>query len=220
MGKTVRPGTLKLLKNTNCILRIIVLFIIVATFSSCRIISDSKLTLEQSLAGTKAPKVVSDSMILLDVKYYSFDKKLHKGQIVINTLLKKDVKKLFSEARKIKFPINKVIPIVKYHWNDDSSMTDNNTSSFNYRLVARTNRPSNHSWGRAIDINPFTNPAVHPDGLIEPVGAKYDSEASGALNLENKIMKLMLSLGWEWGGGANWLKIKGYQDYQHIQKLK
>jgi peptidoglycan LD-endopeptidase CwlK len=178
------------------------------------------MSLQQALIGTKAPKEILDSLTILNVKYYSFDKKIHKGQIVINTAVKNDVRKLFREAKKMKFPIKKVVPIVKYNWDDNSSMDDNNTSSFNYRLVAHTTRVSNHSFGRAIDINPFINPAVHPDGLMEPKSALYDPNAIGTLNPNNKLVKLMLSLGWEWGGSSNWFKLKGYQDYQHIQKLK
>ena len=188
--------------------------------ASCRIIVDSKMTRAQSLAGSKAPQEILDSMILMNVRYHSFDNKMHKGQIVVNRELKGDVKKLFAKSRKMQFPINKVVPVVKYNWSDDSSMRDNNTSCFNYRLVARTNRPSNHSWGRAIDINPYTNPAVHPEGYTEPAGVAYDPKARGALNGQNELIVLMLSLGWEWGGGAHWLEVKGYQDYQHIQKLK
>ena len=212
---------MKLLRKGYENLRMIACTVLILfCFNSCKVIVDSDISLKESLSGTKAPKEVLDSLTLLNVKYYSFDGRIHKGQIVINNSVKTDVKKLFKKAKRIQFPIKKVIPIVQYNWSDDSSMNDNNTSSFNYRLVAHTTRVSNHSFGRAIDINPFTNPAVHPDGLMEPRNARYDPDTIGALNPQNKLVILMLSHGWEWGGTSYWFKIKGYQDYQHIQKLR
>src|ERR1035437_3216863 len=144
-------------KSNNFRLLPIVAFSFVLLFwtNSCSVIIDSNISLQQALVGTKAPQKIIDSLTMVNVDYYSFDKRIHRGQIVINKVVEADVKKLFYEAKKIKFPINKMIPIVRYNWSDDASMNDNNTSSFNYRLVARTTRISNHSFGRAIDINPF-----------------------------------------------------------------
>ena len=45
--------------------------------------------------------------------------------------------------------------------NDDISMENNNTSSFNYRVVAGSSTLSNHALGMAIDINPLYNPYVY-----------------------------------------------------------
>jgi hypothetical protein len=92
-------------------------------------------------------------------------------------------------------------------------MDDNNTSAFNYRNVANTNRLSNHSYGRAIDFNPFTNPAVYSDGKISPQGAKYNKNKPGTLTQESELVKFFKSKGWQWGGDWNSLK-----DYQHFDK--
>lgn len=37
--------------------------------------------------------------------------------------------------------------------NDNKSMSANNTSAFNYRVISGTKKLSNHSYGLAIDIN-------------------------------------------------------------------
>lgn len=177
------------------------------------IIEHSKMNLDEALYGTKAPKEIIDSLIILDVEYYNFDKKLCKGQLVINYTLKEDILEAFELIKKLKFPIAKVIPIVKYNWDDNKSMADNNTSAFNYRFIANTNRLSNHSWGRAIDINPFQNPAIYNDGKISPPGAKYDTNAEGTLTANSEIVKFFKSRGWRWGGDWNSLK-----DYQHFDK--
>ncbi len=184
-------------------------------FSNDKLIIDSNLDFAQAIEGSKAPRVIIDSLRLINVEYYSFDRKLHKGQLVVNMALEKDFIFLFKLIKSNKFPIKSVIPIVKYGWSDDSSMKANNTSAFNFRLVSNSNRPSNHSWGRAIDINPLTNPAVHKDGRIEPKGAIYNKKAKGAIHSKSEIIIKMLDKGWQWGG--NWINLK---DYQHIQKIK
>jgi len=191
------------------------LFILIFSFllANNSIIVHSNMKLEEAIFGTKAPKEIIDSLIIVDVEYYNFDKKLCKGQLVINYTLKEDILEAFELIKKLKFPIAKVIPIVKYNWDDNKSMADNNTSAFNYRFIANTNRLSNHSWGRAIDINPFQNPAIYNDGKISPSGAKYDTDAEGTLTANSDIVKFFKSRGWRWGG--DWTSLK---DYQHFDK--
>ena len=43
-------------------------------------------------------------------------------------------------------------------------MEADNTSCFNYRVVAGTNRVSKHGLGTAVDINPRENPYLGPVG--------------------------------------------------------
>lgn len=176
-----------------------------------KIIIDSDMTLEEALQGTKAPKDVVDSMVLLNVEYYGINGKLHKGQLVINKVVENDVKEAFKRIKEKKFPIQHAIPIVKYGWDDDKSMDDNNTSAFNYRFVARTTRLSNHSFGRAIDINTFWNPAVYADGSISPKGAKYQPGKPGVIAAGSFLVEFFKSRGWRWGG--EWTSL---QDYQHF----
>lgn len=177
------------------------------------LVIDSRMTFEQAMKRSKAPKQVLDSMVLLDVKYYSFDNKLHQGQLVVNKAVEKDVKQIFDLILETKFKVNKVVPIVDYDWSDDASMEDNNTSAFNYRFIAGTKRLSNHSFGRAVDINPFNNPVIYSSGKISPQGAKYIQGNDGVFTKENQIVKEFLKLGWRWGGNFN-----SFKDYHHFDK--
>ncbi len=177
------------------------------------IITDSDMTFEQATEGTKAPQDVIDSLCLLDIKYYSFDRKLHKGQLVIHKAVKKDVKEIFDLIFETKFPVNKVVPIVKYEWSDNASMADNNTSAFCYRFIAGTKRFSNHALGRAVDINPFNNPVVYSNGRISPKGAKYNPKAPGTFSGKHPVVQAFLDKGWRWGGN-----FKSIKDYHHFDK--
>jgi len=176
-------------------------------------IVDCNYSLEEALIGSTAPLDIKNNLTLVDVYYYSFDEKIHKGQIVIHRLLAKDIIEIFDIILINKFPIAKVIPIVNYKWSDDLSMNDNNTSSFNYRLVAGTKKISNHAYGLAIDINPKLNPYIQ-GSRISPEGAKYDSNFPGTIISDSILVNAFKKRGWTWGG--DWVTRK---DYQHFEKI-
>lgn len=176
-------------------------------------IQDCNYKLEEAFNGSLATNEIKNNLTLVDVYYYSFDEKIHKGQIVIHRLLAKDIIEIFDLILLNKFPIAKVIPIVSYNWSDDLSMNDNNTSCFNYRLVAGTNKISNHAYGLAIDINPKLNPYIKGSS-ISPEGAKYDSKIPGTILPDSFLVKEFKKRGWTWGG--DWTTRK---DYQHFEKI-
>lgn len=176
------------------------------------IIIDSDFSDETAISGTNAPEEIRKNLRLITVQYYSFDNKLHKGQIVIHKSLTDDVKSLFNIIKEQKFPVARVIPIVKYRWDDQKSMSDNNTSAFNYRFITGTNKLSYHSFGMAIDINPLLNPYIKDDRVL-PEEAEYDPAIKGTITKNSFLVKEFKKLGWAWGG--DW---KDRKDYQHFEK--
>ena len=176
------------------------------------VIIDSNLTFEESVSGLEFPEEIKNNLKLTDVFYYSFDGKLHKGQVVIHKNLENEIKDIFKQIEKSKFPIDKVIPICKYSWSDSASMADNNTSAFNYRIIKGTKKLSLHSYGIAIDINPFLNPWVKGNE-VDPHNAVYRPGEPGTLTSTSIVVQLFKDKGWQWGG--DW---KSYQDYQHFDK--
>jgi len=177
------------------------------------VIIDSNLSFDEAIKGTNAPDSLLAHITLLNLQYYSVDGKLHQGQLLINKEIEQDVKEVFEVIMKTKYPINKMIPIVKYDWSDDKSMADNNSSAFNYRFIAGTKRLSNHSFGKAIDINPFFNPVIYNDGRISPKGAKYTPGTQKVFTKDHIIVKEFKKRGFRWGGDWNSLK-----DYHHFDK--
>jgi peptidoglycan L-alanyl-D-glutamate endopeptidase CwlK len=183
-------------------------------------IIDSGMTEKEAFDGLdpKCPDEIQKRQRLITVKYYSTDKQVHQGQLVIDAELVSDIKKVFTLALKERFPIHSVIPISdkrfrkENRWDDELSMEANNTSAFNYREVTGGGRLSNHAYGRAIDINTFLNPYIKGD-VILPHGATYDPKVNGTFTAESLIVREFLRLGWVWGG--NWTSPK---DYQHFEK--
>ncbi len=185
-------------------------------------IIDSDMTLEEALRKA-SPLEFKKRQKLVEVVYYSFDGKIHKGQLVIDEKLVEDIREVFRVMLKYKFPITSVIPISHNcffrngKWNeDDLSMAANNTSAFNYRLVTGGKSLSMHAYGFAIDINPLQNPYIK-GGIVLPLGAVYDIHKQGTLANDSPIVKTFLRLGWIWGG--NWESLKDYQHFEKFRKI-
>jgi len=197
------------------VLSCLIFFGTVSMYSSIsdsdEIIVDSNLTFEQAVQGSNAPKQIIDSLVLIDVLYISEDKKIHQGQLLINKVVEKDIKEMFDMMLKMQFVIKKVIPINIYKWSDDESMEDNNTSAFNYRFISGTKRLSNHSFGRAVDINPKWNPVIYKNGKLAPKNGSYDMNRPGTFYSEHPVVHEFKSRKWRWGGQFN-----KYKDMHHF----
>jgi peptidoglycan LD-endopeptidase CwlK len=202
---------------------IIILFCLILYFQSDtgnktdkkeHLIIDSQITLSEALKGRDFPEANTKNLRIIDVEYYSFDRKLHKGQILIHKDLANDIKEIFQIIKEKKFPIKKVLPINNYNWSDQASMKDNNTSAFNYRVVAGTKTFSAHAMGRAIDINPLLNPEIK-NGKISPEGAQYNKFIPGTITSHSWLIHEFYKRGWRWGGDWKFMK-----DYQHFEKAK
>jgi peptidoglycan LD-endopeptidase CwlK len=174
-----------------------------------RVAVDSAMTREEALADQSFPAHVVAQMELIDVQYYGFAGELRQGQIVVHRDLAEEVREIFEEIRESRFPIEMVVPIVRFGWCDDTSMAANNTSGFNYRPVGGTRRLSQHAYGRAIDLNPLQNPFLHPQ---RPSPGVYDPAHPGTLTWESPVVQAFVKRGWTWGG--SW-KVK---DYHHFEK--
>jgi hypothetical protein len=177
------------------------------------IIIDRSMSFPEAVEGTTAPEEIILSLSLVDVLYYSFDGMKHQGQIIVNRELEDDVYEIFNYIEKILFPVEKVIPVVAYQWIDGNSMADNNSSSFNFRVIEGTTKLSMHSLGKAIDINPVQNPVIYPNGLIAPEGVKYLPKNRGTFTADNAVVQEFLRHGWHWGGNFDQPK-----DYHHFEK--
>ncbi len=179
-------------------------------------IIDSNLTREEALRPNPdfvLPAEVFERQILLPVIYLSFDGKFHRGQMVVDKDLEIDVREFFDFLLKKNFPVNKVVPIAdkNFNFDDTKSMIENNSSAFNPRNKTGKNEPSNHAFGRAVDINPLQNPYKKGE-ITEPLGATYTLGQAGTLTIE--IVDFLRKRGWIWGGDYENLK-----DYHHFEKL-
>ena len=177
------------------------------------VIVDSGMDFSGSIAGTEAPREVLETLCLINVDYAGFDGRRHRGQLVVHRELAAELEELFILMETQAFPIAGAVPIIRYGWSDEASMAANNTSAFNYRVVAGTDRLSLHATGRAVDINPRLNPAIYADGRIAPAEGLYRPGIPGTLAEGDLVVGAFLERGWRWGGHFNHVR-----DYHHFEK--
>lgn len=154
------------------------------------------------------------------ILYYGFDHETHIGELIVHTQIADDTIDIFKELYAAKYPIEQVKLIDDYDANDNTSMSDNNSSSFNYRVIDGTTTLSKHSLGLAIDINPLYNPYVRNINGLEVVlpeeGVLYTDRQKDLPYMikEGDIChQAFIKRGFTWGGIWNHSK-----DYQHFQK--
>lgn len=160
--------------------------------------------------------ITLEDLRYLEVTYWGFDDKRHYGELIVNQLVAEEVIEIFKELYQNRYLIDKIVLVDEYDGDDLKSMAANNTSAFNYRKVAGSNKLSNHSYGLAIDINPLQNPYIK-SGHVSPEGG-YDYinreiNQIGMVHKDDICYQTFTSRGWEWGG--DWKSIK---DYQHFEK--
>lgn len=164
----------------------------------------------------KCPVKLSE-LILLKVSYWGFDDKAHIGSIIVHRKASPEVILIFKELFENKFPIASLKLMYEYFGDDDQSMLANNTVAFNCRLTTNhKSKFSRHSYGIAIDINPFINPYYKKGKVIPATAGEYldrDIRKKGLITKKSICYKLFKQKGWRWGG--NWKSLK---DYQHFEK--
>jgi len=161
--------------------------------------------------------VSPDDLRQLTLWYWNFDSKPVQGLLIVHKDVAQEVAQVFERLHRHGFLIEKMSPIEDYKGSDDASMAANNTSAFNCRdVTGQPGKFSNHSWGRAIDINPLTNPYVKGDKVLPPEGRQYLDRTKafpGSILANGFALKQFVQAGWTWGG--SWSNPK---DYQHFEK--
>jgi poly-gamma-glutamate synthesis protein (capsule biosynthesis protein) len=110
---------------------------------------------------------------------------------------------LFRRLWELGFPIRQLRLVDDFGGSDDASMAADNSSAFNFRVVAGTDQLSQHALGRAIDLNPVENPWRRPDRILPPAGRAFADRTQirpGMIVRPGPVVAALDELGWEWGG--------------------
>lgn len=162
----------------------------------------------------------------LQVLYIDFQGNTQTGELIVHKKIASRTLKVFYRLYQISYPIQRMSLVDDYDADDEASMSANNTSAFNYRLVTGTNRLSKHGQGLAIDINPKINPCISYQGgkisRVEPANGKAyvqrcRKECKGKyakymLHKNDRVYQIFKKQGFSWGG--DW---SGKKDYQHFE---
>jgi hypothetical protein len=184
-------------------------------------LSDSLFARMQGLSYPKDCRVSRNDLRWVRVLHFDVEGRIHQGEIVCNKAIADDLVDIFRQLYKAKYPIERIRLIDEYGADDERSMSDNNSSSFCYRMVDGTTKLSKHATGMAIDINTRYNPYVRKgkNGRQSVSPANGHRYADRTKDFPYKIKKgdllyrLFIQHGFRWGG--NWRTMK---DYQHFEK--
>lgn len=143
------------------------------------------------------------------------------GEMVVHRDVADDLAAIFRELFDAGYPIERMVLIDDYNADDIASMRANNSSAFNFRVIAGTKRLSNHATGHAVDINTLYNPYVkrRADGSLFVSPEEGRPYADRSRDFDYKIapgdtcVTIFKRHGWTWGG--DWTSLK---DYQHFEK--
>lgn len=156
----------------------------------------------------------------LNVLHYTPGGEIMLGEMICNRAIADDLLEIFRTLYDARYPIGRMVLIDEYDADDERSMTDNNSSSFNFRFISGTRRISKHGKGMAVDINPLYNPCVQTrtgQTVVEPAaGAPYVDRTKDfpcKIDENDLCYKEFIRHGFEWGG--HWKSLK---DYQHFEK--
>lgn len=166
-------------------------------------------------------RVLRSSLRYLHLLHYTEDGRIKLGEMICHKDIADDLTDIFRKLFEAKYPIENMQLIDNYGADDIRSMEHNNTTCLNYRTVAGSKKLSNHSLGKAVDINPLYNPYVkrRQDGTYKVSPEKGRKYADRTKTFKYKIdrndlaYRLFKQHGFRWGGDYRSLK-----DYQHFEK--
>jgi poly-gamma-glutamate synthesis protein (capsule biosynthesis protein) len=143
-----------------------------------------------------------DALAYVLVDHVTFDG-TNRGELVVAVEVAPRAVALFRRLWELGFPIRQLRLVDDYAASDEASMAADNSSAFNFRLIAGTQLLSQHALGRAIDINPVENPWRKPDRIVPEAGQAFADRTDirpGMIVRPGPIVCAFDELGWEWGG--------------------
>lgn len=161
--------------------------------------------------------VSPEALRRVDLDYVAPDGSERRGSLVVHEDHVDDVIAIFAELQRLRYPIAKMQTVDHYPGAEDElSMRDNNTSAFNCRPLPGSTTWSLHAYGRAVDVNPLTNPYIDAAGDLQPktAGRYLDRSVSDPqlLHAGDPAVRAFTDRGWRWGG--SW---RDPVDYQHFE---
>ncbi|MBA2336684.1 MAG: M15 family metallopeptidase [Acidimicrobiia bacterium] len=160
--------------------------------------------------------VTLDELRYLTVSFWGFDGLPHTGELLINATQAEVIAGVFEAMWDLGFPIEEMRITPADALDAPPTGDSNNTVSFVCRPATGGTSWSQHSYGMAIDVNPFHNPYQAGDVVLPELASAYldrDRLLPGMLVRGDGVVEAFGAAGWEWGGEWNTLV-----DYQHFSE--
>lgn len=151
----------------------------------------------------------------ITLTFWGFDGRPHVGEIIVHRSVADDVVEVFHELYDARFPIEEMRVVSLADLQGPATGDGNGSGAFSCRkIVGSVSTWSQHSYGLAIDINPFQNPYVKGEVIIPELAGSYldrEWERPGMIERGDIVVRAFARIGWTWGG--TWSSPK---DYMHF----
>ncbi len=144
-----------------------------------------------------------DALAYVRADHVTMDGDIARGELVVAAAIAHHAVELLRRLYALGFPIRAMALVDDHAASDDASMAADNSSAFNFRLIAGTELLSQHALGRAIDLNPVENPWRRPDRVVPEAGLAYLDRRHvrpGMIVRPGPVVAALDELGWNWGG--------------------
>ena len=140
----------------------------------------------------------------LTLSFWGFDAKQHTGELVVNESAADDMRKVFGRLFAARFPIEEMRIVEPADLAAEPTGDGNGTAAFVCRPVrGSTTTFSAHSYGLAVDVNPFQNPYQKEASVLPELASAYlDRKVArpGMIRKGDVVTRAFAEVGWTWGG--------------------
>jgi hypothetical protein len=175
-----------------------------APFASTAAPIDAALAARMGTTWQPGCPVALADLRYLTLSFWGFDAKPHTGELVVNAGAADDVRKVFGRLFAARFPIEEMRIVEPGDLSAEATGDGNGTAAFVCRPVrGSTSTPSAHSYGLAIDVNPFQNPYKKGASVLPELASSYLDRSSvrpGMIVKGDVVTRAFAEVGWTWGG--------------------
>lgn len=140
----------------------------------------------------------------LTMSFWGFDDRPHTGELVVHARVADDVRKVFGRLFDARFPIEEMRIVEPADLAAEPTGDGNTTAAFVCRPIrGSTTTFSAHSYGLAVDVNPFQNPYEKGDSVLPELASAYLDRSwsrPGMIKKGDVVTKAFASIGWTWAG--------------------
>ncbi len=158
--------------------------------------------------------VTLDELSYITVSHWGFDQEFHTGEMIVNAAFDEEIVGVFEKLHAARFPIEQIRVVTQAEVDAHPTGDWNETTSFVCRPAVASGSWSRHTYGLAVDINPFHNPYLKGDLVLPELATYYTDRELGEAGMivaADVAVQAFAEIGWPWGGDWNSLK-----DWMHF----
>jgi hypothetical protein len=150
----------------------------------------------------------------LTVTHWGFDDRVHTGELIVHKSATKAMVQVFSRLHEVRYPIEELRVISMADMEAEPTGDGNVSAAFACRKKVSGRSWSEHSYGKAIDLNPFQNPYLKGQLVVPQLAGAYldrSHHRPGMIQPGDDVVRAFAAIGWQWGG--DWKMAK---DWMHF----